>query len=205
MSFSQYVRRTALLVVVAFAVIALVLGIGVVADLAAAQRSETIPAELIEGNPPPVVAAPSPSADPVPPARPHAVAERREVKPAPSTRPPSLPVTAAKPKTIKLAPVTVLGSQRTIDKGKLVTWMTSPVCLLAGHNTMGWAWMDDLRNGTVVKVTAGPCRGTYKVYARKSQARKGGPVPGWMSDSRLDLVLQTCKTRGMGFALLRRV
>jgi hypothetical protein len=204
MTFRQYLRRTGLLIVAALAAVTLLVGIGVVADLAAAQRSETIPAELIEGNPPPVVAAPSPSADPAP-ARPRAVVERREVNPTPSTRPPSLPVTAKKPKTIKLAPVTALGSQKTIDKGKLVTWMTSPVCLLAGHNTMGWAWMDDLKNGTVVKVTKGPCRGTYKVYARKSQARKGGPVPGWMSDSRLDLVLQTCKTRGMGFALLRRI
>jgi hypothetical protein len=204
MTFGQYLRRAGLLIVAALAAVTLLVGIGVVADLAAAQRSETIPAELIEGNPPPVVAAPSPSADPAP-ARSRSVVERREVKPAPSTRPPSLPVTAQKPRTIKLAPVTALGSQKTIDKGKLVTWMTSPVCLLAGHNTMGWAWMDDLRNGTVVKVTKGPCRGTYKVYARKSQARKGGPVPGWMSDSRLDLVLQTCKTRGMGFSLLRRV
>jgi hypothetical protein len=208
-SFRTYLRRTALLVVAVLAAVTLLIGVGVVAELAAAQRSEVVPAELIEPEP-------GQSAAPVPSTSPSAepavgraqAAQERAVRPAPTTaRPPvaDLPVTAAKPKTIRLSPVTALGSQKTIDKGKLVTWMTSPVCLLAGHNTMGWAWMDDLRNGTVVKVTTGPCRGTYKVYARKSQARKGGPVPAWMSDPKLDLVLQTCKTRGMGFSLLRRV
>lgn len=199
-----YARTTLTLIALIFGGLALLIGPGVVASLAAGQ-SKTIPAELIEperaAEPVPV---PSTTAEPVQ-GRAEAQ-ERRAVRPE-TARPPvrDLPETTARPRTIRLAPVTALGSQRTIDKGKLVTWMTSPVCLLAGHNTMGWAWMDDLATGTRVRVTTGPCAGLYVVYARKSQARKGGPVPAWMSDPKLDLVLQTCKTRGMGFSLLRRV
>lgn len=201
-----WLRRTAALVLAAFLVIAVVVGGGVALSLYEASGKE-VPAEFLEDTGPRASAEPSRSAAPE---RPTAVVGQREARRTPEPRPstaPELPVTAkkkAKPRVVVLRPVTALGSQRTIDKGKLVTWMTSPVCLLAGHNTMGWYWMDDLKTGTVVTVKTGPCRGTYKVYARKSQARKGGPVPGWMSDPKLDLVLQTCKTRGMGFSLLRR-
>jgi hypothetical protein len=104
--------------------------------------------------------------------------------------------------TIRVEPVA--GDQDTIDTGALVTWMTAPVCLLAGHNTMGWAWMDDLPAGTRVEVGGGPCAGTYEAYANREQGARGGPVPAWMRDEGLALVLQTCKTRGMGFTLLRR-
>lgn len=205
-----WLRRTAALVLAAFLVIAVVVGGGVALSLYEASGKE-VPAEFLEDAPP--VAAPTPGRSAAAPERPTAVAGEREIRqarptPSPSAGGRSLPVTAkkkAKPRVVVLRPVTALGSQRTIDKGKLVTWMTSPVCLLAGHNTMGWYWMDDLKTGTIVKVKTGPCRGTYKVYARKTQARKGGPVPGWMSDPKLDLVLQTCKTRGMGFSLLRRI
>lgn len=199
-----YIRTTLTLVALILAGLALLIAPGVVASLAAGQ-SNTVPVELIEPEPT-AEPVPVPSATPEPVRGRAEVQERHEDRPE-TARPPvrDLPETAAKPRTIRLAPVTALGSQRAIDKGKLVTWMTFPVCLLAGHNTMGWAWMDDLKNGTRVRVTTGPCAGLYVVYARKSQARKGGPVPAWMSDSRLDLVLQTCKTRGMGFSLLRRV
>lgn len=106
------------------------------------------------------------------------------------------------PKTYYLSPVTALGSQATIDRGKLVTWMTSPTCLLAGHNTMGWSWIDDVPTGSFVVVKTGPCKGRYKIVTHRSQSTKGGPVPAWMSG--YDLVLQTCRTRGMGFAAAQR-
>jgi len=81
--------------------------------------------------------------------------------------------------------------------------MTSPTCLLAGHNTMGWSYLDDIPNGSIVNVKTGPCKGKYKVVAHRSQSRKGGPVPSWMSN--YDLVLQTCKTVGMGFSAAKRI
>lgn len=184
----------------------LVAGAVTVPGLASSMQTEP-PAQFVEQAAAPV----PPSASPAPvPAT--AAVQPREVKASPRPSPtgprPALATTGKKvkkPRVIVLRPVTALGSQRTLDKGSLVTWMTSPVCLIAGHNTMGWAWLDDLRTGTVVKVRSGPCSGEYKVYSHRSQSRKGGPVPGWMSDLKLDLVLQTCKTRGMGFSLLRRV
>lgn len=109
-----------------------------------------------------------------------------------------------KAKTYTLSPVTALGSQKTVDRGYLVTWMTRPTCLLAGHDNMGWAWLDNVPNGSVVKVTRGPCAGKYRVVTHKWQARKGGPIPAWMSS--YDLVLQTCTGRtGMGFSAARRI
>ncbi len=113
------------------------------------------------------------------------------------------PAKKTDPKTYYLSPVTALGNQATIDRGSLVTWMTSPTCLLAGHNTMGWWWIDDIPTGSFVVVKTGPCRGKYRVVTHRSQSTKGGPVPSWMAN--YDLVLQTCRTRGMGFAAARRV
>ncbi|WP_341718129.1 hypothetical protein QQG74_30875 [Micromonospora sp. FIMYZ51] len=82
--------------------------------------------------------------------------------------------------------------------------MTSPTCLLAGHDYAGWDWIDDLEKGTIVKVTTGPCAGRYRVTGHRWQARKGGPIPSWMS--RTDLVLQTCTgASGTGFSLARRL
>lgn len=107
--------------------------------------------------------------------------------------------------TVHVDPVTAIGSQDAVDTGQLVTWTTDPVCVLAGHNTMGWAWMDDLERGSVVKVGAGPCQGVYQVIGHRRQDVKGGPIPDWMADPAIDLVLQTCQIRGMGFSLLQRV
>jgi hypothetical protein len=202
-----YVRTTLTLIALIFGGLVLLIAPGVIAALASAQ-SETVPVELIEPVEPQATA--EPVAEPTVSAEPTRgrvqVQERRAPRPE-AARPPvrDLPETAVKPRTIRLAPVTALADQGVVDTGKLVTWMTSPVCLLAGHNTMGWAWMDDLATGTRVRVVAGPCAGLYEVYGHRSQSRKGGPVPAWMSAPELDLVLQTCKTRGMGFSLLRRV
>lgn len=107
-------------------------------------------------------------------------------------------------RTYTLRPVTAFGSQAAIDRGSLVTWMTRPTCLLAGHDNKGWAWLDNIPNGSIIRVTQGPCAGRYKVVTHRWQARKGGPIPSWMSN--YDLVLQTCTgARGMGFSAARRL
>ncbi|MFG2051016.1 hypothetical protein ACGFIW_26725 [Micromonospora sp. NPDC048935] len=116
------------------------------------------------------------------------------------------PARSASPRapTTRLAPVTAIHSQAAIDRGALVTWTTSPTCLLAGHDTMGWAWLDDLPAGRVVRVVSGPCAGTYQVVGRRWQPRKGGTMPHWAS--RYDLVLQTCTgPSGTGFSTARRL
>lgn len=124
-----------------------------------------------------------------------------KAQPTPKVREPVPP--AKTPKVIRLSPVTAIGSQKTIDQGKLVTWMTEPTCLIAGHNTRGWAWLDNVATGKTVVVKTGPCQGTYKVVGHRWQSVKGGPVPSWMAS--YGLILQTCTGRsGMGFSLLKR-
>jgi hypothetical protein len=133
------------------------------------------------------------------------VYERAAVQVVQAPRPapvPSHPLNAA---TITLSPVTALYSQAAVDRGRLVTWMTDPVCLLAGHDTRGWNWIDDIAIGRTVVVTSGPCAGRYRVAGHRWQSVKGGPIPAWMSDPSIDLVLQTCTgATGMGFSILVR-
>lgn len=130
------------------------------------------------------------------------VTSKTKSQPSPTARRP-VPA-AATPKVTTLRPVTAIGSQATIDQGKLVTWMTSPTCLIAGHDTRGWAWLDNVPTGRPVVVATGPCADTYKVVGHRWQSVKGGPVPSWMAN--YDLILQTCTGRsGMGFSLLQRV
>ncbi|MFG1918724.1 hypothetical protein [Micromonospora sp. NPDC048898] len=136
---------------------------------------------------------PARSAPPRAPAAPPAVGAAGGVRSAPPPAP-----------TTRLAPVTAIHSQAAIDRGALVTWTTSPTCLLAGHDTMGWAWLDDLPAGRVVRVVSGPCAGTYQVVGHRWQPRKGGTMPHWAS--RYDLVLQTCTgPSGTGFSTARRL
>jgi hypothetical protein len=127
-----------------------------------------------------------------------------EVKPSPRPAPkPSAPSNTA---GVVLRPVTAFFNQATVDRGRLVTWATSPTCILAGHDSMGWAWLDNVATGRTVTVATGPCAGHYVVYGHRHQRQKGGPIPGWMSDPGLDLVLQTCTgSSGMGFALARKL
>lgn len=126
--------------------------------------------------------------------------------PTNTPKPPANTPKPANQKVITLAPVTAFYSQATIDRGKLVTWMTEPVCLIAGHDSMGWNWLDDIATGRTVKVTTGPCAGTYRVSDHRHQSAKGGPAPAWMSDPGIDLVLQTCTgSSGMGFSLAVRI
>lgn len=139
-----------------------------------------------------------PRADPVQPSpTPAPVPQEAPVEqPAPAPAP-------ATPETIWLEPVTALGDQGAVDEGHLVTWMTSPTCLLAGHDYAGWAWMSSVPVGTRIEVTAGPCAGTYEVYGHNGHDWRGGPVPEWMSG--VDLVLQTCTPNGTGFSLARSI
>lgn len=127
-----------------------------------------------------------------------------QVSPSPSPQP--IPRHEPASKEVVLHPVTAFFSQATVDKGKLVTWTTSPTCILAGHDSMGWAWLDNVATGKTVVVATGPCSGRYVVYGHRHQQQKGGPIPGWMADPGLDLVLQTCTgSSGMGFALARKL
>jgi hypothetical protein len=108
------------------------------------------------------------------------------------------------PHSLDLYPVTALGSQATIDQGKLVTWMTSPTCLLAGHDTEGWAFLRDIPTGTILHVHTGPCAGDYRAVGHNWQQTKGGAVPGWMSS--YALVTQSCTGAvGMGFTEFQRL
>jgi hypothetical protein len=113
---------------------------------------------------------------------------------------PKLPPEPVGPRTIVLSPVTAIGDQTVLDTGALTTWMITPTCLLAGHDTMGWYWLDDIPLGTVLAVNAGPCAGRYEVTGHRWQPVKGGPIPDWMAST--DLILQTCTgTSGMGFTI----
>lgn len=124
-----------------------------------------------------------------------AVAVATKATPKPS------PTPAAK-SVITLRPVP--GNQATIDQGKLVQYFTSPTCLLAGHDTSGWHWLDTVPTGREVRVATGDCVGMYRVVGHKWQSVKGGPIPSWMGD--YDLVLQTCTgSSGMGFSLLQKI
>lgn len=127
------------------------------------------------------------------------------VKPKTGTaKPTAKPKAAPEPKPITLYPITGYYSQAAVDTGKLVVWTTNPTCLLAGHDNMGWQWIDDIPVGRTVIVGSGPCSGKYVVYGHKWQPTKGGPIPSWMSG--VDAVLQTCTgATGMGFSLLRRI
>lgn len=116
-----------------------------------------------------------------------------------TTKPPA--TTAPKPtyKTYYMSPVTAFKSQAMVDTGVLVTWTTSPTCLIAGHDSMGWSWLDNMPNGSKVVVKTGPCAGTYRVVAHYWQETKGGPYPSWMG--KYAAVFQTCTgSTGTGFS-----
>ncbi len=92
------------------------------------------------------------------------------------------------------------GSQKQIDKCKLVLWTHSPMWL-AGHNWCGYQWMAFVKTGTTVKVTTGAAAGTYVVTGHLKLTRQSGSLPRL----RADLVLQTCIGSGTGLTLLRRI
>lgn len=92
-------------------------------------------------------------------------------------------------------------AQRCIDQGKLTLYKPSGVKTLAGHNYMGWYWIDDLPKGRKVVIKSGSLKGTYKVYGHAKVYDKKFPKSGLGAD----VALQTCEGSGIGFSFLRRV
>lgn len=95
----------------------------------------------------------------------------------------------------------VKAAQKCIDKGKLTLYYPSGVPTLAGHNYMGWYWMDDLPNGRKVVIKSGKLKGTYKVYGHAKVYDKKFPKSGRGAA----VALQTCEGKGIGFSFLRRI
>lgn len=89
-------------------------------------------------------------------------------------------------------------AQPCIDRGNLTMYAGN---ILAGHNYMGWSWLDDVPVGRTVRVTSGPLDGTYRVYGHLRLGRQGGSIPSFGGAA---LVLQTCAGSGTGFSLLKR-
>lgn len=112
--------------------------------------------------------------------------------------------------TVTVCPIDGIGSQAAIDTGALVLWTTEPAHWLAGHDTDGWDWIDEIPTGTYVVVECGQATGTYQVYGHEWHGHRGGSFPSWAYGGP-DLVMQTCTgpgssgEYGTGFSLLNRV
>lgn len=91
-------------------------------------------------------------------------------------------------------------AQPCIDKGGLVLYYPAGVTTLAGHDYMGWSWMDDLPVGRKVVIKSGALAGTYRVYGNGFSTNKMFPANG----KGADVALQTCEGNGIGFSFLRR-
>lgn len=116
--------------------------------------------------------------------------------------------TPTKPATIVLHPVLAIGSQLTVDACKLVLWDIIPLNIVAGHNTCGFGFLDNIAVGTEVDIDSGPAFGRYQVVAHATAGCHGTdcPYPDFLFNSRYDLALQTCiGTTDIGFSLARRI
>lgn len=100
---------------------------------------------------------------------------------------------------------TVRAAQRCIDQGKLTLYFPAGVRTLAGHNYVGWYWMDDLPVGRKVVIASGGLKGTYRVYGHgwAKRGSQGGKFP--KSGLKAAVALQTCTSNGTGFSFLKRV
>lgn len=188
-------------------VLAVIAALVIFASQAAAHRRNLIPPDsgidpTTYSSGPPVVsvspseAPPSKVASPVP-----TVTGINALAAPPATKKVAAPTA---PRAYDMWPVTALGSQATIDQGKLVTWMTSPTCLLAGHDTEGWAYLSNIPTGSLLHVHTGPCAGDYRAVGHNWQQTKGGAVPAWMSN--YALVTQSCTgSTGMGFTEFQKI
>jgi hypothetical protein len=159
---------------------------------------------------------PKPEARPsfTPPVRTKAPVVRKSVvKPKPAAKPRQKPTRPVKKKPVET--VTRIGgyafcgsavaaAQRCIDAGKLTLYYPAGVKTLAGHNYMGWAWMDDLPVGRKVVITSGGLAGTYRVYGHgwAKRGSQGGTFPS--AGFGASVALQTCTSTGTGFSFLRR-
>jgi len=99
----------------------------------------------------------------------------------------------------------VKSAQRCIDAGKLTLYRPAGVRTLAGHNYLGWYWMDDLPVGRKVVIGSGALAGTYRVYAHgwAKRGSQGGRFPS--AGLGASVALQTCTSNGTGFSFLRRI
>lgn len=99
----------------------------------------------------------------------------------------------------------VAAAQKCIDQGKLTLYYPAGVNTLAGHNYMGWSWMDDLPVGRKVVIASGGLKGTYRVYGHgwAKRGSQGGTFPP--NGLGASVALQTCTSNGTGFSFLRRV
>lgn len=177
------------------------------APVAPAYRSATVTAPSPTARPttPEAVHAPQSAPQtprhpklPAPPARRRTAAPRPAVKhrsPAPSVRTTVIGGYAYCGRTAPQA-------QRCINAGHLTLYYPAGEPALAGHNYMGWSWLDDLPVGRHVRVTSGAVAGTYVVYGHIHLGHQGGSAPSFGSAA---LVLQTCAGSGTGFSLLHRL
>lgn len=115
-----------------------------------------------------------------------------------------------KPKVTKIAKYAYCGSavraaQRCIDQGKLTLYYPAGVKTLAGHNYMGWYWLDDLPVGRKVVIASGSLKGSYRVYGHgwAKRGSQGGTFP--KSGLKAAVALQTCTSNGTGFSFLKRI
>ncbi len=133
-------------------------------------------------------------------------AVQRPVPPATPTKAAQVTTQAASARTRTANTVTIRrytyapGSQRAIDRCKLVLWATRPMWL-AAHNYCGYQWLASVPTGRTIKVTTGRAAGTYVVTGHLRLSRQSGSMPR----VRADLVLQTCVGSGTGLTLARRV
>lgn len=158
----------------------------------------------------------TPSAEPTQTTQPQTQTTQPQTQPTqptqgrPAVRKPTTKAAAPRPpapKTYYMSPTTWRTSdsfsQGLLDQGKLVTWTWYSPCLIAGHNNKGWAWLDDMPNGSYVVVKTGPCAGRYKVVGHASVPYQGSPTrPAWMS--KYAAIFQTCRATGSGFSLAVR-
>lgn len=180
----------------------------VTARAVAPVRIELPPLGRIEGP------KPEPRPTFTPPVRTKAPAVHRPtVKPKPVVKPKSKPTKTVKRKAAEA--VTRIGgyafcgsavasAQRCIDQGKLTLYYPAGVRTLAGHNYMGWSWMDDLPVGRKVVIGSGALAGTYRVYGHgwAKRGSQGGTFPS--AGLGASVALQTCTSNGTGFSFLRR-
>jgi hypothetical protein len=177
-------------------------------------RIELPPLKRIEPIP-----KPSPTAKPPtsPTAKPSVTPTAKSTfRPKPVVKPRVRPTRTAKKERRPVEQVTRIGgyaycgsavpaAQRCIDQGKLTLYYPAGVKTLAGHNYMGWYWMDDLPVGRKVVISSGSLAGTYLVYGHgwAKRGSQGGTFPA--SGLGASVALQTCTSTGTGFSFLRRL
>lgn len=116
------------------------------------------------------------------------------------------PAPRPEPGTVTLWPTTYTSQdQGVVDTGALVTWFDGSgglPCMLAGHDNLGWYWIDDLAPGTHVTVGQGACAGEWVVVENRWDYKSEGAY-GWMWDYSSYLLLQTCEAGGYGYSIAR--